>query len=170
MNKDLKNRRKPTALPLHMQSDSFLASSKLRTHIIDSVFFIESVRETHRRAPLFAERERYLRYLFEIGIGRERIRNVATMLLHVVRLLKLDASRPVGMDEILRGCERWVDDTNARRHRRSGVASSYTFQLVATNWLRFQGSFIEAPEPVPLFGDLLSESCGAQVGRRSPIS
>ena len=78
--------------------------------MIDSVFLIESVREKHRRAPLFAERERYLRYLFEIGIRRERVRNVATMLLHVVRLLKLDSSRPVGMDEILRGCERWVDD------------------------------------------------------------
>jgi len=70
------------------------------------------------------------------------------------------------MDEILQGCERWVDDTNARRHRRSGVASSYTFQLVATNWLRFQGTFIEAPEPVPLFGNFLSEFLNAMRSQR----
>ncbi len=134
--------------------------------MIDSVFLIESVRETHRRAPLFAERERYLRYLFEIGIGRERIRNVATMLLHIVRLLKLDSSRPVGMDEILQGCERWIDDDDASRHRRPGEACSYTFQLVATNWFRFQGSLISAPKPVPPFGDLLSEFLNAMRSQR----
>ncbi len=125
--------------------------------MIDSVFFDESVREKHRKAPLFAERERYLTYLFEIGTRRERVRNVATMLLHVVRLLKLQSSRPVGMDEILQGCERWIDDPSARRHRRSGAASQYHFQLVATNWLRFQGALIAAPMPVHQFGNLLSE-------------
>jgi integrase/recombinase XerD len=129
--------------------------------MIDSVFLIESVREKHREAPLFAERERYLTYLFEIGTRRERVRNVATILLHVVRLLKLDSTRPVGMDEILRGCERWVGDSNACRHRRS----PYHFQLVATNWLRFQGSLITDPKPVPLFGDLLSEFLNAMRSR-----
>ena len=56
--------------------------AKTETHMMDSVFLIESIRETHRTAPLFAEREKYLRYLLEIGIRRERVRNVATMLLH----------------------------------------------------------------------------------------
>jgi integrase/recombinase XerD len=139
---------------------------KLRTHMMDSIFLIESVRETHRRAPLFAERERYLRYLFEIGIGRKRVRSIATMLLHVMRLLKLDSSRPVGMNEILQGCERWVDDTEACRHRRSGEASSYTFQSVAINWLRFQGSLRAAPQAVPLFGNLLSEFLNAMRSQR----
>jgi integrase/recombinase XerD len=120
---------------------------------MDSVYLIESVREKHREAPLLAERERYLTYLFEIGTRREHVRHVATMLLHVVRLLKLESSRPVGMDEILQGCERWVREENAfRRH-----GSRYAFQRVATNWLRFQGSLIAVPKPVPLFGDLLSE-------------
>ena len=132
----------------------------------DSVFLIESIREKHRNAPLFAERERYLRYLSEIGTRRERVRNVATMLLHVVRLLKLDSSRPVGMDEILQGCKRWVDDSVACRHRSSGAASPYTFQLVATNWLRFQGSLIVAPKPMPPFGKLLSEFLNAMRSQR----
>ena len=125
--------------------------------MIDSVFLIESVQETHRRAPLLEEREKYLTYLFEIGTRRERVRNVATMLLHVVRLLKLDSTRSVGMDEILRGCERWVGESNACRRRRS----PYHFQLVATNWLRYRGSLITAPKPVAQFGDLLSEFLNA---------
>jgi hypothetical protein len=66
--------------------------------MIDSVFLIESVRKKHRQASLLAARERYLTYLFEIGTRRERVRHVATMLLHVVRLPKLESSRPVGMD------------------------------------------------------------------------
>jgi hypothetical protein len=55
--------------------------------MLDSVFLAESIREKHRKAPLLVERERYLAYLFAIGTRRERVRNVATMLLHIVRLL-----------------------------------------------------------------------------------
>jgi site-specific recombinase XerD len=121
--------------------------------MIDSVFLIESVREKHRKAPLLAERERYLAYLFEIGTRREQVRNVATMLFHVVRLLKLESSRPVGVDEILQGCERWIREENAfRRH-----GSRYAFQRVATNWLRFQGFLMADPQPVPPYDDRLSE-------------
>ena len=125
--------------------------------LLNSVFLIESVRAKHRQAPLFAERERYLTYLVEIGTRREHVRNVAAMLLHVVRLLNLNSSRPVGMSEILQGCKRWVDDSNARRHRRPGLASPYTFQRVATNWLRFQGALITSPKHIPPFGVLLAE-------------
>ena len=95
--------------------------------MIDSVFLIESVREKHRKAPLFAERERYLTCLFEIGTRRERVRNVATMLLHVVRPLKLESSRIVGMDEILQACERWVREENA--FRRHGLRYAQPFPL-----------------------------------------
>lgn len=125
--------------------------------MIESIFLVESVREKHRNAPLFAERERYLAYLFEIGAQRERLRSVARMLLHVVRLLKLESSRPVGMDEILQGCQRWLADPSASRQRKSCIASSYNFQLAATNWLRFQGCLIGNPRPEPPFHNLLSE-------------
>jgi integrase/recombinase XerD len=125
--------------------------------MIDSVFLVECERKKHREAPLLRERERYLTYLFEIGTRRERIRNVATMLLHVVRLLELETPRPVGMDEIMQGCQRWVDDLIAYRHRTLDMASSYTFQRIATNWFRFQGSLIVAPKPESRFGHFLSE-------------
>src|ERR1039458_7072258 len=133
------------------------ASPTLRTHMMDSVFFVESIREKHRKAPLLVERERYLAYLFEIGTQRERVRYVATMLLHIVRLLELDSPRLVGIDEILQGSKRWVDDPGAYRHRSAAEASAYTFQLVATNWLRYQGSLIVAPKPKPCFHNLLSQ-------------
>lgn len=125
--------------------------------MMDSVFLVANIREKHRKAPLLMERERYLAYLFEIGTRRERVRNVATMLLHIVRLLELDSPRLVGIDEILQGSKRWVDDPGAYRHRRAAVASAYTFQLVATNWLRFQGSLIVAPKPKTCFHNLLSQ-------------
>jgi len=43
-----------------------------KTQMIDSVFLVESVRERHRKAPLRAEREKYLTYLIEIGTHRAR--------------------------------------------------------------------------------------------------
>jgi len=124
---------------------------------MDSVFLVENIRERHRNAPLFAEREKYLEYLFEIGTRRERVRNVAAMLLHIVRLLELNSPRLVGMDEVLLGSKRWVDDPGTYRHRRAAVASGYTFQLVATNWLRYQASLIVPPKPESCLHNLSSQ-------------
>ena len=112
-------------------------------------------------APLLPERERYLTYLFEIGSSRENVRSIASMLLQVVQVLKLDSARPVGMDEILSGCERRVEDSNACRHRRPGMNSRHSFQRVATNWLRFRGALITSPKPVPKFDNILSEFLNA---------
>jgi len=134
--------------------------------MIDSVYLIASVREKHRKAPLFVEREKYLSYLLEIGTDRERVRSVATMLLHVVRLLQLDSLRPVGIDEVLAGSRRWMDDASAGRHRKSGVASSYTFQVTATNWLRFHGLLIAATRPELPYGNLLSDFVRAMRSER----
>ena len=124
---------------------------------MDSVFLVEGVREKHLNAPLLAERESYLAYLFEIGTRRERVRNVATMLLHIVRLLELNSPRLVSIDEILQGSMRWVNDTGANRHRKVAEASANTFKLVATNWLRYQGSLIVVQKPKPGFHNLLSQ-------------
>lgn len=129
--------------------------------MIDSVFLIESVREKHRRAPLLAERERYLTYLFEIGTRREQVRSIACMLLQVVQALKLHTARPVGMDEILSGCERWIEDSSVCRSRTAGMRSRHTFRRIAMNWLRFQGDFIAAQKPFTKFDGLLSDFLNA---------
>jgi site-specific recombinase XerD len=135
--------------------------------MIDSVFLIESIREKHRTAPLLAERERYLAYLLEIGARRESIRSVASMLLNVVQVLKLDSSRPVGLDEVLKGCECLVDAPATCGRRAPGIASRYTFQRIATNWLRFRGALITAPKPISRFDNILSEFLNAMHQQRS---
>ncbi|HLJ78869.1 MAG TPA: site-specific integrase [Acidobacteriaceae bacterium] len=123
--------------------------------MIDSVYLMESVRERHRKAPLLLEREKYLTYLSDIGTDRKRLRSIATMLLHVVRLLQLDLPRPIGVDEVVAASRRWMEDPVAGRHRKSGVASPYTFQVTATNWLRFRGSLVAAPQPDLPYGNLV---------------
>jgi len=123
-------------------------------HIIDSVFS-DRVSKKHRRAPLFAEREKYLTFLTQTGIRRIRLQRVATMLLHIVRLLNLESLRPIGSEEIKRACDRWIEEPEARR-RRKGSGCQHDLQRVATKWLRFQGSLIVVPLPAPPFANILS--------------
>jgi hypothetical protein len=49
--------------------------------MIDSVFLGDTIREKHRNAPLFAERDSYLTHLLQNGCRRRSVRNVASMLL-----------------------------------------------------------------------------------------
>jgi integrase/recombinase XerD len=127
-----------------------------------------------RKTPqgaLFAERDSYLTHLLENGCRRRSVRNVASMLLNVVRVLELDTSRAVGMDEILRGCDRWLSDKHARRLTGARVASSNTFRLVAINWLRFQNSLIPPDaKPAPLFGAHLFQFLSAMHSERGLAS
>jgi site-specific recombinase XerD len=94
------------------------------------------------------------------------MRGVASMLLHVVRLLELVDPRPVGFNEIEQATKRWLCDSEASRHRRTGMASPYTFQLVATNWLHFQGLLLQNPQPTKPFGNLLSDFLEAMRSER----
>jgi site-specific recombinase XerD len=125
--------------------------------MIDSIYLFQSSRDKQRMAPMFMERERYLRYLSQIGTSRQSIKIVATMLLHVVRVLELKATRPVGMDEIAQGCDRWTGEKNPRGQCRT---PNY-FRQVALNWLRFQGALIPAPIPASPFDSLVPEFLNA---------
>jgi len=58
---------------------------------IDSVFLIPAILDQHLHAPMLKEREAYLNYLVGIGTRRERVRNIATMLLHVIRLFQFES-------------------------------------------------------------------------------
>jgi len=126
-------------------------------HMIESIYLFKSLREKHLTAPMLTERERYLSYLCEIGTRQPQLKSVANMLLHIVRVLELNATRSVGMDEFLRGCERWMGEKNAQGQCRT----LYYFRQVATKWLQFQGSLAAAPTPVPPFNSLLSEFLSA---------
>jgi integrase/recombinase XerD len=57
--------------------------------MIESIFVKQSIQTRHYRAPLLREREEYLRYLLGGGKNRETLQNVATVLLHVIRILEI---------------------------------------------------------------------------------
>jgi len=54
--------------------------------MIDSLFVRERVRLKQREAPLLKERERYLIALLDQGVCKARVRSIACILLHVIRL------------------------------------------------------------------------------------
>ena len=54
--------------------------------MIDSLFVRERVRLKQREAPLLKERERYLIALLNQGVSKARVRSIAFILLHVIRL------------------------------------------------------------------------------------
>jgi hypothetical protein len=91
--------------------------------MIDSVFLVESIRERHRNAPCLTQRQEYLSYLLEIGTRRERVRNVASMLLHVVRLLRLDSSRSPTLRKAKEGYEEWRKALAAKGFSQSNMDS-----------------------------------------------
>jgi integrase/recombinase XerD len=125
--------------------------------MIDSIFVWESVRERHRRTPLFQEREMYLDHLFQRGVSPARIRVIANLLLHVIRLLEMAAFRPIEIQEIADAGARWAADEDFHSTRRPGPQTSRNFQEVATNWLNFHGMLIFPPELLPPFHSLLKQ-------------
>src|ERR1700754_1773109 len=105
--------------------------------MIDHIFVFESTRSRQRIAPLLKEREEYLRYLLQQGVGISRLRTVAAMLLNIVRLFDLQSPRLISKAEIRETGLRWLNDTDSRRTRPPGATSIYTFTYVAEKWLRF---------------------------------
>jgi len=52
------------------------------------------------RAPLFKEREKYLRYQLALGRSRGALQNIAAELLHIVRVMQLTKLQPTSEREI----------------------------------------------------------------------
>src|SRR5712664_4961173 len=104
--------------------------------MIESLFVFESTRSRQRNAPLLKERGEYLSYMLDQGVSRQRVRTIASMLLHIVRLMELSCPRAVDMAEIRLGSQRWLTDTS-HKMRRPGESSVSSFTYTARNWLRF---------------------------------
>jgi hypothetical protein len=71
----------------------------------------------HRQAPLLKEREAFLRHLQQQGTSRKALLNLAGMLLHVMRVLKLNQMRDVSLEEIRRAARRWTQRQRSIRGR-----------------------------------------------------
>lgn len=104
--------------------------------MIENLFVFESSRSKHRRAPFLAESEEYLSYMLSEGVSKQRVRTIAAMLLHIIRLMELTAFREVDIAEIERGAQRWMTDTS-HKMRSNGKSSTSSFVYTARNWFRF---------------------------------
>jgi hypothetical protein len=68
--------------------------------MVESLFTWKRIQAKHLQAPLLKEREQYLIHLLNEGVSLDRVRSVATLLLHVIRLMEFDQLRPVELSAI----------------------------------------------------------------------
>jgi integrase/recombinase XerD len=78
--------------------------------------------------------------MLEQGTSIRRMRSIATMLLHVIRLMNLKELRPVELPEIQDAAMRWLCDVEARS--RNGKPKSVAlFTYLTIKWFRFHNVF-----------------------------
>ena len=106
--------------------------------MIEDLFVFESTRLRQREAPLLKEREEYLSHLLDDGLDIRWVRSVASMLLHIVRLMEMKTLRLVEATEIQQASQRWLTSNEFRKSTPSrGDWSDVTFATIATKWLSF---------------------------------
>jgi integrase/recombinase XerD len=126
----------------------------------------------HRNAPLLSERVAFLEYLHQQGTQRTALRNVSGQLLHVVRLLKLETMRDVGIEEIKEAARRWAEQQRSNPKAHSYDKTASYFEYVAKKWLRFAGKLKSPPTPRTWFTDYLEDFAGWMTEEQglSPLS
>ncbi len=105
--------------------------------MIESLFLWESARLRQRQAPLLNEREQYLGHMLNVGMKAKRVRDTASVLLHVVRLMNLDSLRAIEIAEIVEASQRWTTDTVSHTTRAAGESSAEAFKWIAIRWFEF---------------------------------
>jgi integrase/recombinase XerD len=116
--------------------------------MIEDLFTFSSVVRRQLDAPLLQEREQYLTSLLSQGVSTARLRVIASMLLHVIRLMEFECLRVVSLTDIERGTELWLKDVSSHKTHKVGPCSAYSFHFAALKWLRFH-SMIEIPPKSP---------------------
>jgi integrase/recombinase XerD len=111
----------------------------------------EFVRSRQLEAPLRREREQYLSHLLKQGTSETHVRVVASRLLHINRLLGLNALRNVHTAELEVATQGWVAYIQSHQTRVVGASTAYTFRNTAENWLRFHNLLVSPATPVKPF-------------------
>jgi integrase/recombinase XerD len=114
--------------------------------MIERLFSFPSVLRRQLAAPLLHERKQYLTFLLNQGVSLSRLRTVATMLLHIMRLMELDCLRSVNVAEIERGSQLWTRDIEYHKTHKVGPTSAASFYYAALKWLRFHDSLAMTPK------------------------
>src|ERR1700733_13012985 len=95
--------------------------------MVERLFTWPSVRSKQLAAPLLSEREQYLSHLLSQGISVQRVRSIAMLLLHIIRLIELDHPRMVQTEEIEKASIRWTTDIESHVTRKPGPFSESHF-------------------------------------------
>jgi integrase/recombinase XerD len=103
---------------------------------IETIFAFESTRKRQRAMPLFQEREQFLSFMLDQGTTIRRLRSVASMLTHIIRLMNLDKLRDVQIAEVQEAAGRWIIETESK-NRNGQQKSASLFTYVALKWLNF---------------------------------
>ena len=107
--------------------------------MLETILERPSTLKCHRDVPLLKEREEFLQRLHQQGTSRAALRNLASELIHVVRLLRLGKLRDVSPEEIHRAAERFARQQLSNPKAHSYVRAASYFAYVAKKWLRFLG-------------------------------
>ena len=75
-----------------------------------------------------------------------RLRTIATMLLHIMRLMQFNCIRSVDLAEIEQGSQLWTKDTQYHKTHKVGPTSAQSFYYSALKWLRFQELILVSPK------------------------
>ncbi len=115
--------------------------SPKETTMFDQLFTREASIAHHKSSPFTAERQLYLKHLVEEGRSRKTVRNIAQLLVVVVRHLRLD--RPeITLAEIEAAAVEWAG--TAHRSRRCLHVGERQFVYHATGLLRLLGRLHES--------------------------
>jgi hypothetical protein len=82
-------------------------------------------RESGKQQRRSVEREQYLSYMLHEGVSKQRVRRIAAILLNVMRLMDVTSLRVVTIEEIDKGSQRWLTDTESHKTRQPGTSSAY---------------------------------------------
>ena len=115
--------------------------------MFESLYTFRLAMLRHRSAPLWPEREEFLRSLRQRGAPRHLLLHVANSLIYVVHYLHLSKLRPVASEEIQRAARIWLKNREPERLRTFSRSAIYNFVGRAKAFLKFHGQLIEKPKP-----------------------
>jgi hypothetical protein len=120
--------------------------------MIDNMFKFESTRCRYRAAPLLKEREAFLAHLYGQHTSLRRLRSISALLVHIVRILKMEVVRVITPLEIREAAYQWTIDAHSIKGKRN--KNLQAFHALATRWLRF-ADLIARPASAETFSDSL---------------
>ncbi|MGH7048960.1 MAG: site-specific integrase, partial [Stellaceae bacterium] len=112
--------------------------------MFEEIFFPKTA-EKYRAGPLAGQRERYLRYLQELGASRSTLRKCANDQLSLIRLLDLQGDDQVSIHRIEAAAIIWSGLKGRRCKRPASSKARARFVSRGVQWLRFLG-WLDEPE------------------------